>query len=279
METSIRVYCAGKVQGTKWRDELFGNVSDRWDYSIPPPAERPQPNRMIAKGRFHYIGPWTCNTDHCPTPVGEHGLAGGMAGDVPALIYRNNVLSRSLKAIRDADCVFVWLDDSSAYGSLVEVGYAKDRSVFTGVYFATKEMREEMWFAASCACYSGVAGSAGEAWNDFTRYAADFYGNWLRDMPYAQYLQTRHWDELREAAKANAGNRCQLCNTESGLQVHHRTYERRGREELSDLTVLCGGCHSKHHDKVARSGHQGRARREDGPISYGQLMARYGVRR
>lgn len=69
----------------------------------------------------------------------------------------------------------------------------------------------------------------------------------LREMPYEQYLQTPEWKERRDAALATAKHRCQLCNGEEKLAVHHRTYDRRGAELPSDLTVLCGDCHWTHH--------------------------------
>jgi hypothetical protein len=31
------------------------------------------------------------------------------------------------------------------------------------------------------------------------------------------------------------------------LDVHHRTYENKGKEKLGDLTVLCRECHTKFH--------------------------------
>lgn len=68
-------------------------------------------------------------------------------------------------------------------------------------------------------------------------------------MPYKEYLQTHHWRSIREKAIKAAKNACQLCNSRSALQVHHRTYERRGCERLSDLTVLCRDCHAGFHGK------------------------------
>lgn len=72
----------------------------------------------------------------------------------------------------------------------------------------------------------------------------------LRTMPYQQYLQTEHWQFVRRAALARAGGRCQLCNSPSRLQVHHRTYERRGAEHDTDVTVLCDNCHGRYHGKL-----------------------------
>lgn len=72
----------------------------------------------------------------------------------------------------------------------------------------------------------------------------------LRTMPYKEYLQTEHWLEFREARIRGVGYRCQLCNGGGILDVHHRTYERRGCEQWNDVTVLCRNCHGKFHNKL-----------------------------
>lgn len=64
---------------------------------------------------------------------------------------------------------------------------------------------------------------------------------------YREYLESPHWHLVRAAAIVKADYRCQLCNSPDNLQVHHRTYERRGEEKLSDVTVLCRDCHRKFH--------------------------------
>lgn len=73
----------------------------------------------------------------------------------------------------------------------------------------------------------------------------------LQQMKYSEYLKTDHWQELRNRMLKRSGYKCQLCNASSTLHVHHRTYERKGYEELSDLIVLCAKCHAKFHDKYA----------------------------
>lgn len=71
----------------------------------------------------------------------------------------------------------------------------------------------------------------------------------LKTIPYKEYLQSEHWKETRRQALKRAGFKCQLCNQGGMLDVHHRTYERRGEEKNSDLIVLCRPCHAKFHDK------------------------------
>lgn len=75
----------------------------------------------------------------------------------------------------------------------------------------------------------------------------------LKAMPYPLYLQTDHWKETREKALRRARNRCQLCNGQYNLQVHHKTYENRGCERPEDLIVLCRTCHARHHEVVTVS--------------------------
>lgn len=71
-----------------------------------------------------------------------------------------------------------------------------------------------------------------------------------RAMPYPEYLKTEHWQTLREKALTRADHRCQVCNAQiASLHVHHRTYERRGRESLRDLIVLCSDCHAMFHEQ------------------------------
>ncbi|MDP1846462.1 MAG: winged helix-turn-helix domain-containing protein [Solirubrobacteraceae bacterium] len=77
----------------------------------------------------------------------------------------------------------------------------------------------------------------------------------LRRMPYRDYLRTPEWRVTRAATLERAGHSCSLDVTHTdALEVHHRTYERRGRELASDLVVLCHACHLVHHKQFGRPG-------------------------
>lgn len=81
-----------------------------------------------------------------------------------------------------------------------------------------------------------------------------FAGDQLHTMPYRDYLRTEHWQEMRGIAMEAADGRCQLCNSDTRLQTHHRTYIWRGFEFPGDLIVLCGNCHAKFHNKLPKGG-------------------------
>lgn len=77
----------------------------------------------------------------------------------------------------------------------------------------------------------------------------------MNRVAYHAYLETPEWKARRNAAIRRAGGSCQLCDSPKFLQVHHRTYDRIGNEDPSDLTVLCGRCHKKFHD-IGEKGHK-----------------------
>ena len=70
----------------------------------------------------------------------------------------------------------------------------------------------------------------------------------LATIPYADFLRTRYWKNLRERVFKERGRKCERCNRTTYLQVHHLTYERRGRERMEDLEILCRDCHKQEHN-------------------------------
>jgi hypothetical protein len=76
----------------------------------------------------------------------------------------------------------------------------------------------------------------------------------LDSCDYRIYLLTNHWHHVRAEALTRYANRCAVCNSPDRLDVHHRTYERRGHELETDVIVLCRGCHDIFHKngKLAR---------------------------
>ena len=104
------------------------------------------------------------------------------------------------------------------------------------------------WYPADCpACVEHWKHEAHKEWNAELAARARRRME-LATMPYREYLQTPEWKARRASHLRSAGYRCQVCNAaDTVLDLHHRTYERRGDERRSDLVVLCRDCHHKHH--------------------------------
>lgn len=60
---------------------------------------------------------------------------------------------------------------------------------------------------------------------------------------YKKYIVSPQWKKKRKQALERANHKCEKCNGTKELEVHHLTYDRLGREELSDLLVVCKHCH------------------------------------
>lgn len=71
---------------------------------------------------------------------------------------------------------------------------------------------------------------------------------WTRDM-YEQYLRSEVWSRRVCDCRRRYNGRCAVCTSEHELHVHHRTYDRLGREDPRDLTLLCSDCHGLVHGR------------------------------
>ena len=70
---------------------------------------------------------------------------------------------------------------------------------------------------------------------------------------YSEYLQSDHWQTVREERLEYDHHQCVFCGTTNDLQVHHITYDRLGSEDVPhDLVTLCRTCHFKLHEILER---------------------------
>ena len=60
---------------------------------------------------------------------------------------------------------------------------------------------------------------------------------------YATHLASVNWRLFRQQVLVRDKERCVLCNGLERLEIHHRTYERLGKEDISDCYTLCHRCH------------------------------------
>lgn len=80
----------------------------------------------------------------------------------------------------------------------------------------------------------------------------------IRREMYLNYLSSDAWRKKRAEVRKRAGDVCEECNYNDGLDVHHLTYQRLFAESLGDLVLLCRACHMKHHElRGTKYGHVG----------------------
>jgi len=72
---------------------------------------------------------------------------------------------------------------------------------------------------------------------------------------YTSYLSSKAWKKIRNEMLRLFDYKCQGCGKmklPSKLYIHHLTYDRLGYERMSDLMVLCEGCHPRFDEIRAR---------------------------
>ena len=141
-ERPLGIYLAGKISAHDWRQTIVVGGEDRpaldgdgwW-----APKEG-------AIGVHTYTGPFFMGDNHgiwskCRGEANDHGAPAGDHGDPGHEIVAE--LCRDSLAV--SDLVFAWLDDPTAYGTLVEIGFAKARGCF--VVVAAPAHLADLWFA------------------------------------------------------------------------------------------------------------------------------------
>jgi hypothetical protein len=165
----IKIYAAGKIEKNGWRHQLFP-ISDGHDYAAPLP---PWPDQVLIPtlpGAV-YVGPHFLSDDHgCFHGANSHGVAAGdsaCGGAYPGM-SRPDVVKRCLSAIEQATHVFAWIEDSTVYGTLVELGYARALGKHVHLYMSeTCPDAQDMWFAAQITTTVESTLDARTAWDDF----------------------------------------------------------------------------------------------------------------
>lgn len=65
---------------------------------------------------------------------------------------------------------------------------------------------------------------------------------------YEEYLNSSKWRCISDKRKRHDHYECVFCHSKENLNVHHKTYDRLGNEDLKDLITVCKSCHIKIHD-------------------------------
>jgi len=113
------IYLAGKISKNDWRP--FVDYSD-YDYYEPLPDWEEVDASFQG---LRVTGPFFMSCDHgCAHGNGSHASIVGCSGEEGE--SRRRTWRRCVEAIKRADIFFAWLDDdTTAFGTLVEIGYAK----------------------------------------------------------------------------------------------------------------------------------------------------------
>jgi hypothetical protein len=89
---------------------------------------------------------------------------------------------------------------------------------------------------------------------------------------YKEYLLTDHWGKIKRRffKSSYSHGRCYFCQSRR-VQLHHKTYERLGKERLSDLVEVCRKHHLAVHNKEIKFRRRKRAKKIKGNMTKKQM--------
>ena len=171
-DSPLRTYLAGKIRKTgDWRSHFLGVDNPA---HILRDADGPFPFRVGSRV-YTYPGPFFASCDHgCGHGPGSHGVdagdsapycAGSLSSGLDAAYAaagikpedldsggsqrRPAVARLCLDALCRADALYLFIDDSTCHGSLVELGFALAKCIPSRVCFKSESLADEVWFAAA----------------------------------------------------------------------------------------------------------------------------------
>jgi len=254
-----KVYLAGRISKNDWRHQIVPGLRQSTLFPILEKIDignRWRPWPILKKSilnYYDYVGPYFVSCDHgCAHGPNTHGSraneSGGCLDGYDNFIMKSWAYSRCITAIEECEMLVAWIDDTEAFGTLTEIGFAnalrKDITILSPIEI------KDYWFVYEMATLYKTNCDP-----DPAKSVLDFLKLWVvePEINYYDYIKSSSWRARAGIAKEAAGFRCQLCNRhkdEVTLHAHHRTYERLGDELPEDITVLCADCHAKFHDKV-----------------------------
>lgn len=184
-----KVYLAGKIDHHDWRHDFFDIRSasgEEYDAPIPLEEEKWRTLPQETNGNLLYAGPFFIACDHgCAHGRSNHGRGIYNNGCIPYANSPTTTLERCKFWIKNADYMFVWLNDMTAFGTLAEIGFAHalGKPIFIGIpfeysyYVDDHEVNEpdflikkDMWFALEMADKVVEVNNHKEAWELFKVY-------------------------------------------------------------------------------------------------------------
>lgn len=155
---SVLVYLAGKIGVHGWRGKIVKDID-----VLTEDIYRTEPSETYIDG-LYTTGPFFICCDHgCYHGSESHGVGAytekeidndsGITPDrcsgegVPAGLVPQICESQ----IMDSNFLFAYIDSSTCYGTLYEIGYAKAMGIQVAVMFANPDLKRDMWFISESA--------------------------------------------------------------------------------------------------------------------------------
>lgn len=151
----VNIYLAGKIEPNGWRQSIIDIRNNFFDHEYRSVNKLKNARVHIDKiddSNMYVTGPFFLSCDHsCWHGAEDHGLginnrgcqAGGVGG-----FEQFEVVDICKTQIKRADIIIAFINDDTCFGTLFELGLAKQMGKKIVTIFDTKERKRKMWFIA-----------------------------------------------------------------------------------------------------------------------------------
>ena len=150
-KASTKVYLAGRISRNDWRHQLVASVDESRDgFGDREVWERTTEFPM--RDGNTYVGPFFIGCDHgCGHGPNTHG-AGAATYYCVGFASAKAVFQKAMAGIKACDVFFAWVgpDFKEAFGTMVEIGFAKALNKRIVAAMHPNFTDKDAWFAMSC---------------------------------------------------------------------------------------------------------------------------------
>lgn len=261
---ALKVYMAGKIGRRDWRHELV------------PALDQYQTTTQLTTiengvcGGHDYVGPFFDDCGGHGMGHGDNTHGRGLGSFALASFSRygfshrqGSVFMQCCIQIERADVVFAWIDDVSAHGTLVEIGYA--RALQKEIWVAGYPI-EDLWFAFAAATQVSFVQRPGDnpktLWIGMLNRFADHIQRYIADEArfksesaersrevarFVEYAKQTRPNQLRGRVWSKTNGSCWYCggvlNPFENFHIEHiNPKSKGGADTLDNLAPACRTC-------------------------------------
>ncbi len=152
MNDELCVYLAGKITSNGWRENIAPIRDDVGEDIYGVKYVQTFIKGLITTGPFFISCDHGCYHGDTLHGVGAYGSDDvNIPGCVDEGIPKCMVPTICTHQIDESNFVFAFIDSTTCYGTLCEIGYAIGKGIPVAVMFSDESLRKDMWFIAEIA--------------------------------------------------------------------------------------------------------------------------------
>lgn len=149
-----KIYLAGKIKSNGWRQKIFDMRNNFYGFNFYN-HEKLKNAIVPFIDNVCITGPFFLSCDHsCYHGEQSHGLGVNEQTCYDNAFTEDEVIDICTTQIKRADMIIAYIDDNTCFGTLFELGMAKEMGKKVITIFDNRKREKQMWFIAKNSDYT-----------------------------------------------------------------------------------------------------------------------------